>query len=296
MRLTHTAFNATFPTVFLGLAAAFQIVALYIYHGQKPDWVLTLLCFIITTGTYLLNRIFDKEDKINNVSRWNFYNSSILKSLFWILLSILALIGPVFLLIALNQYNLALLFGIISAIGFFYTIKMVPIFTKGKLSWTNLKSIPIGKNIIVCTIWGGGAIAISSVFLNINPFRSDLLMLFIAFFAGSCNSNIGADARDINGDTICKIKTLSNIIGFKNTFFLLSGINLSGILVELVLFSFGIGTYNLVICSIICILWAEISIIPQFTIPQHIGKITSEILADSQHLLCAPLLIVFSLI
>jgi 4-hydroxybenzoate polyprenyltransferase len=72
MRLTHTAFTATFPTFFLGLAAAFQITALYVYHGHKPDWLLTTLCFVITTGTYLLNRIFDKEDKINNVSRWNF--------------------------------------------------------------------------------------------------------------------------------------------------------------------------------------------------------------------------------
>ncbi|MBN1601667.1 MAG: UbiA family prenyltransferase [Chitinispirillaceae bacterium] len=292
MRLTHTAFTATFPTFFLGLAASFQITALYVYHGHKPDWLLTVLCFVITTGTYLLNRIFDKEDKINNVSRWKFFNSSSRKSVSWILLSFIALTGPVFLLMALKQFQLALLFGIISAIGLIYTVKILPYYKNGIVYWTNLKSIPVGKNIIVCTIWGGGAIAISSVFLNINPFRSDLLMLFIAFFTGSCNSNIGSDARDINGDTMCEIKTLSSLIGFKNTFYLLSGINLTGLITVLTLYNFGIGTYSLALCSSICIIWAELSIIPQFTIPQHLGKITSEILADSQHLLCAPILIV----
>ncbi|NLE00221.1 MAG: UbiA family prenyltransferase [Fibrobacter sp.] len=294
MRLTHTAFTATFPTFFLGLAAAFQITALYVYHGHKPDWLLTTLCFVITTGTYLLNRIFDKEDKINNVSRWNFFNSSIKKSVSWIFLSIAALTVPVFLLMILKQYQIALLFGIISAIGLIYTVKILPFCRNGVIYWTNLKSIPIGKNIIVCTIWGGGAIAISSVFLNINPFRSDLLMLFIAFFTGSCNSNIGADARDIDGDTMCEIKTLSSLIGFKNTFYLLSGINTAGLLTVIILYNIGIGTYNLALCSSICIIWSELSIIPQFTFPQHMGKIATEILADSQHLLCAPLLIAFT--
>lgn len=296
MRLNSIAFKATFPTIFLGIAAAFQITALYIYNGHKPNWFLTFLCFVITTGTYLLNRIFDKEDKINNISRWNFFNSNLAKSLFWILLSIFALIGPFCLLISLKQYNIALLFGIIAVIGFVYTVKMIPYIKGGVLHWTNLKSIPVGKNIIVCTIWGGGAIAISSVLLNISPFRSDLMMLFITFFVGSCNSNIGADARDISGDTMCDIRTLSSIIGFKNTFVLLSAINLIGIIAVLTMFNFGIGSLKLAIASCICIAWAELSIIPQFTWPNQFNAITKEVLADSQHLLCAPILIVCTLL
>jgi hypothetical protein len=53
--------------------------------------------------------------------------------------------SPVFLLMILKQYQIALLFGIISAIGLIYTVKILPFCRNGVIYWTNLKSIPIGK-------------------------------------------------------------------------------------------------------------------------------------------------------
>ena len=94
MRFASTAITATFPTFFLGLAASAQLIAFFVYFGLQPDWLVTGFFFVLTAGIYLLNRIFDKEDKFNNITRWRFFNLNRRRTFFWITISILTSFTP----------------------------------------------------------------------------------------------------------------------------------------------------------------------------------------------------------
>lgn len=287
MRLTHTAFTATFPTFFLGLAAASQLIAFFIYFGRKPDWVVAAFFCILTAGTYLLNRISDKEDKFNNILRWRFFNETPMKTAFWMTFAILTLIIPVISLILLNKYNTALQFAAISIVGVIYTIKMIPIIKKNKLDWISLKEIPPIKNLVVCTIWSGSAIVIAASMLGISIFRKDLLLLFITFFISTCNNTITSDARDIPGDQMRNIKTIPCKLGLKNTFRLLSVLSILGILLVSWCIFTGAVSISLTLFSLFIILWSYICALPQYLNFISLPKPVAELCMDSYVILIA---------
>jgi 4-hydroxybenzoate polyprenyltransferase len=295
MRLTNTAFNATFPTLFLGIAAAFQLIAYYFYLGVKPDWTVAVLFSLLTSGTYLLNRVMDKEDKFNNVLRWRFFNESSIKTTVWITISVLSIIVPVILLMMMKKYNTALQFAIISIIGFVYTVKIIPIFKNRNLSWINIKEIPMAKTIIVCLIWSGSAIIIAASTLDKSILRNDLLLLFISIFFGSLNNAITTDARDIPGDKMRNIVTIPSLLGIQNTFKLLSFLSIAG--------SLAIGSYMIcgfvnvpiALFSLVIIVWSYLCILPFYRTSFSIPKAIGELLLDSYLIVIAGGLIILGI-
>jgi 4-hydroxybenzoate polyprenyltransferase len=295
MRLNHTAFNATFPTFFLGIAAAFQLVAFFIYFGKEPDWIVTVLFCILTAGTYLLNRVSDKEDKFNNILRWRFFNETRLKTITWTTISILTLIIPVITLAALNRYNTALQFAAISIIGFTYTIKIIPILQRKKLNWISLKDVPEVKNLVVCTLWSGSAIVITASILDISIFRQDLLLLFITFFISTCNNTITSDARDIHGDRMRNIQTIPAKIGLKNTFKVLSFLSAVGIFLISMGFISGLVNVYLTAFSLFIVIWSYITAVPQYIKIVSLPKPVAELFMDSYVFLVAIGLIIIGI-
>jgi 4-hydroxybenzoate polyprenyltransferase len=186
-----------------------------------------------------------------------------------------------------KKYNTAFLFALIAIVGFIYTIKMIPLFYKQSIRWISLKDIPIGKNIIVCIIWAGSALAIAATFIDIRSSQIELILLFATFFIGNCNSTITSDARDVIGDKMRDISTLPGMIGLKNTFVILTIINISGISSILFLTMQGIVPIKLATFSLAVILWAGLCTIPQYFWTDKLPKTINELLIDSHLLLSA---------
>lgn len=290
------AITATFPTLFLGLAASAQLIAFFIYFGGKPDWIVVTLFCILTSGTYLLNRVSDKEDKFNNILRWRFFNETPMKTTIWMGISILTLIIPIIVLISMNKYDTALQFATLSIIGFIYTIKIIPIIKDKKLNWINIKEIPLGKTLVVCSIWSGSAIVIASSIMNISIFRSDLLLLFISIFIGSCNNAITTDARDIPGDQMRNIKTIPSIFGLKNTFKLLSYFSITGILLICACLLTGLVDIRIALFSMLIIIWTYLCILPHYHSSFTIPKTAGELLLDSYLIVIASGLVILGIL
>jgi uncharacterized membrane protein YwzB len=295
MRLNNTAFKATFPTFYLGIAAAFQLIAFFLYFNVQPNWLVVAMFFIATTGTYLLNRISDKEDKFNNILRWNFFNGTKSKTFIWTTVSIVALIVPIVFSLSMEKYDTAFLFAVIAIIGFIYTIKVLPISFHHSIRWISLKDIPVGKSLIVCIIWAGSALAIAATFIDIKNFQVELLLLFITIFIGTCNSTITSDALDVIGDKMRNVLTLPGMIGLKPTFIILNAINLIGISIVVFLTVQSCITPKLATFSISVILWAALSTIPQYFFTDRLPKTLNELLIDSHLLLTALGLIAFGI-
>lgn len=285
MRLTHTALTATFPTFFLGLAAALQLIAFCIYLGVQPDWTVATLFCILTAGTYLLNRVVDKEDKFNNILRWRFFNETPDKTAMWMTISILSLIIPSIALIAFKKSDTALQFAVISFISFTYTVKIIPSIKDKKICWVNLKEIPVLKNFVVCTLWSGSVIIIAASISGISVFRYDLLLLFITIFLSTCNNTIASDARDIPGDQLRNIKTVPVLIGVKNTILLLSVISSLGVILTGLLFSFGLINSYLFFFALFIIPWSYLCALSQCVKWISLPKAAVELLMDSDLLL-----------
>jgi 4-hydroxybenzoate polyprenyltransferase len=256
------------------------------YLKNKPDLVVAGLFFLITSGIYLLNRVIDKEDKLNNFERWQFFNGTRARTFFWITISAISLIGPILTLLALQHYRAAVLFIGISLFGTMYSIKMIPLFYKG-IRWISLKDIPLIKTIVVASTWAGSALMLATTISGISFFRIDILAIFATCFICTLNSTITADARDTQGDRQRKIYTIPVLIGSRATFILLTVINGLGVVCAALLAMIGILPLQLVIYVGVCIVWTGLCIVPQYTRLFPLSKTSLELLVDSHVMICA---------
>lgn len=275
------------PIFFLGSAASLQLITSTVYLEHNPDWQLIGLSFLLTSGIYLLNRVLDKEDQINNLPRWQFFNGTAVRSYFWITLSFLALTIPVLVPVMFKKTNVALIFSIFSLSGLLYSVRLIPVIMNRKIRWACFKDIPVTKSIVVCIIWGSGALLLAVANGNVSFFRTDIIIIFTVFTISSINSTVTSDVRDIEGDRIRKIYTIPVLIGPKATCRLLLSINLLAILLSFILVIKGTISMRIGLFSSFIILWAGLSTLPQFVKPGMLPKTASEILIDSESIISA---------
>lgn len=273
--------NAICPIFFLGCTAALQLICSTAYLKSRLDYSLVILFFFVTTGTYLLNRIVDNEDKFNNLKRWQFFNGNAERFKFWITIALLLLISPIVVSLLQKKIEIALVFAIISILGLFYSVKLLPWFINNKIRWFCFKNIPILKSLIVCIMWSGGALLLAVVGNNTNLFRADILIIFLVFFTCCFNSTISSDVRDIEGDRIRRIYTIPVLIGPQNTLKMLTFINVT-VMIAIIFFMLK-NTITIEVGAFCCflLLWAELSILPQYFLPGKVPKTVLEILVDS---------------
>ena len=220
--------------------------------------------FLITGGVYLLNRILDKEDKFNNLPRWMFFNKTLPRTMFWFLLAGSAIFGPVLLNVVSNRINVAIWFGVLSVIGIFYSVKLIPIlmYKKG-LQWISIKDIPIVESFVVCITWGGSGLILASAVTNVSVFRPDVLIIILTFVICNLNSTVTSDARDITGDKLRKIYTIPVLLEKGTLIFLI---------MRKCFGNCGFGCFRFFWFdsrqsfdfAALSVLWAGVSILPQF--------------------------------
>ncbi len=279
--------NAILPVLFLGTAAALQLISSAAYLRTKIDWELIGLSFFLTCGVYLLNRTIDKEDKFNNLPRWQFFNGRTGRSSQWIIISFIGLSFPVFFSLISQKFNVAFIFALFAVSGLFYSVKIIPIIVNHSVKWTCFKEIPIMKSLVVCMIWGSGALLITVAGGNLSFFRLDIIVIFMVFFISSLNSTITSDIRDIEGDKIRNIQTIPVLIGYQMTYKLLSSINLIAIAAALILAIKGWISINLFAFSLIVICWAGLTSLSQYWLSKKVPKTVTEILVDSESIVSA---------
>lgn len=278
----NTIFKALFPTFFLGVAAAFQLYAINLYLHQQNSFLIIILFFLVTSGIYLINRVVDKEDKFNNINRWNFFNKSPLVANAWLFLSSIFIISPFLILLFLNSIKLSIIFLCIAILGLAYSIKIIPIPSLKSYNWISLKDIPILKNIIVCILWGGSALLVS-VFSYTKSYLQvfDLIVILITFSITALSGSVGADSRDIEGDKIRGLITLPILLGEIKTCYLLELINVYGIVSIVCLLVAKTISPVIAFFGIFCICWAGITIFTQTMFTNRISRIIKELLVDS---------------
>lgn len=287
--------NAICPILFLGVTASLQLICSTFYLKSRLDYSLVILFFFVTAGTYLLNRIVDNEDKFNNLKRWQFFNGTTERFKFWMTTAVVLLVSPVVISLLQKRTEIALIFAIIAILGLFYSVKLLPWFINNKIKWFSIKNIPILKSLIVCTLWSGGALLLSVVGSNINLFRADILIIFLAFFTCCFISTISSDVRDIEGDRIRRIYTIPVIIGPQNTLKMLTFINLIVIAVVIYLMLRVAITIEVGVFCCFILLWAELSVLPQYFLSGKVPKTVLEILVDSVTIVYAICLGIISL-
>ncbi|NLE00731.1 MAG: UbiA family prenyltransferase [Fibrobacter sp.] len=287
--------NASLPILFLGASAAIQMIASCMYLKCILDFSLIFQAFLITGGVYLLNRILDKEDKFNNLPRWMFFNKTLPRTMFWFLLAGSAIFGPVLLNVVSNRINVAIWFGVLSVIGIFYSVKLIPIlmYKKG-LQWISIKDIPIVKSFVVCITWGGSGLILASAVTNVSVFRPDVLIIILTFVICNLNSTVTSDARDITGDKLRKIYTIPVLFGEKGTLIFLILVNVLAIVVLAASGFSGLIPGNLSIFAALSVLWAGVSILPQFITKIKLSKTVMELLVDSHLMITAVGLVILS--
>lgn len=288
--------NAIFPVLFLGCAASLQLISSTVYLNNRINISLMILFFFATSGIYLLNRILDKEDKFNNLKRWQFFNGTIKRSSFWITIAILLLVTPVIIPLLLNEIEISLIFTTISVLGLLYSVKLLPWLFKSEIKWYSIKDIPIIKSFIVCLIWSGSALFLAVAESDTNVLRTDIIVIFSVLFISSLNSTITSDVRDIEGDRIRRIFTIPVLIGPQVTLKMLTLINIAGISTVIFLTIYNVITIKLGILCCFILSWAGLSILPQYFLTTRLSKTTLEILVDSESIMCAICLGVLSVI
>lgn len=286
--------NAIYPILFLGIAAALQLGCSTVYLKNSLNFSLIILFFFVTTGIYLLNRVVDEEDKFNNLKRWQFFNGTAKRFCFWVSTAAVLLVSPVIVSLLMNKIEIALIFALICISGLFYSVRLLPWFFRREIRWFSFKDIPILKTFIVCILWSVSAFLIAVVDNQISIIRTDIMVILIIFFISSLNSTISSDVRDIEGDRIRKIYTIPVLIGPKTSLKMLMIIDIIGIVSATVLFIGNVITLKMLIFSCFVLMWAGLSILPQYFIPRKISKTTLEIMVDSESVICAICLVMIS--
>jgi 4-hydroxybenzoate polyprenyltransferase len=241
-----------------------------------------------------LNRIVDEEDKFNNLKRWQFFNGTTKRFCFWMSTAAILLASPVIISLLLRKIEVALVFALICISGLFYSVRLLPWFFKNEIRWFSFKDIPILKSLIVCVLWSVSAFLIAVVDSQISILRIDILIILMIFFISSLNSTISSDVRDIDGDRIRNIYTIPVLIGAQNSLKMLMAIDIIGIASVTVLFIGNVITLKMLIFSCFILIWAGLSILPQYFLPRKISKTALEIIVDSESIICAICLVMLS--
>lgn len=273
--------NAVFPILFLGSAASLQLITSYLYLKSKPDFLLIILFFSLTSGIYLLNRVLDNEDKFNNLQRWRFFNETSERRNFWIIIALIALIVPVILPVMISKHSIALTLALISITGLFYSVKLLPSIHNRKILWLSIKDIPYAKPLVVCILWAGSALLIAAIDVKMHQLRADIIVIFSVMFISCLNSTLTSDVRDIDGDRLRKIYTIPALIGQNGTFLLLTSINIGAIITICVIYMLNVIDLKLLFFSISVIVWTSIAILPQYIKHQFLPKTVVELMVDS---------------
>lgn len=287
--------NAICPILFLGSAASLQLGCFTMYLKSSLNVSLLILFFFVTTGIYLLNRIVDEEDKFNNLKRWQLFNGTTKRSGFWISTAAVFLISPVIVSLFQNKIEIALIFALICVSGLFYSVKLLPLFSKKQIRWICFKDVPALKSVIVCILWSLSAFLLVVVDNNISIFRTDIVLILLIFFISSLNSTISSDVRDIEGDQIRKIYTIPVLIGPRTTLKMLMIIDITAIMSVAGLFIGNVITLKMLVFCCFILMWAGLSVLPQYFFSRKIPKTALEIMVDSESIVCAICLIMLSI-
>jgi 4-hydroxybenzoate polyprenyltransferase len=263
------------------------MVCLTAYLNKRLDWLVVALSFSVTAGTYLLNRVVDAEDKINNSARWEFFNGSKPRSWFWLGTAIMLLGGPSIAALLREPRSVALAFMILGLVGTVYSLRVFPTVASKRLRWISLKDIPVVKSLVVCATWAGGGLSLTVAVNQLSFMRFDICVLFLAFFVGTMNSTITADARDMRGDHERGLLTIPILLGIKGTFWLLTIVN-AGTIALIVWFGLRSGlSAGLAAAAALGVAWAGLTAIPQYLAPSRLSKTVMELLVDS-HVIVGP--------
>lgn len=194
-------------SVFISMSGLLKLYFSFLFFGITPKINLLFAAFLVTYGTYSLNKLTDKEeDAVNNPvrSKYIYGNEKFLA------------------ILAVASYLTALLLGWFESI-FASCILLVPLMTGIIYSASifsvfgipRLKDVFVVKSLLVALSW-----TIMVTFLPATWFGWNfaiLLYIFFFFFIKSFVNTILFDVRDVKGDAENNVKTIPVVIGIPRT-------------------------------------------------------------------------------
>ncbi|MEA1895944.1 MAG: UbiA family prenyltransferase [Euryarchaeota archaeon] len=228
-------------SLFISVSGLLKLYFSFLFFGITPKINLLFAAFLVTYGTYSLNKLTDKEeDAVNNPARSEYVygNEKFLATL------------------AVTSYLTALLIGGFESI-FASCILLVPLVT-GIIYSANifsvfgiprLKDVFVVKSLLVALSW-----AIMVTFLPATWFGGNfatLSYIFFFFFIKSFVNTILFDIRDVKGDAENHVKTIPVVIGIPRTRLLLLAIQSILAIWLMLTFDFFSKYYLILIISII---------------------------------------------
>lgn len=266
-----------FPVVWQGLGAGLQLLGLSYYLGLQTDWILFTTTTVFVFSIYLLNRLTDSEDAYTRPEQRIYYQQNKLAIL---LAMSLVLFGCVGLLVFSG--NLLPWHFILLTIGVLYSIHLVPIYRKGKLTWLRLKDIIGAKNVVVSVLWAFNAVAL--LLGKGVPLQRPLFHIWIitgAFFFSIMANTISCDVRDIEGDKRLNVPTLGTALGRTRVLLLVSGmIGLACAAVAILYFK-QMLPLPLAVYSWAVMVWAVVFSLHNYLPKSRMPRETAEVLVDT---------------
>ncbi|MFH0925517.1 MAG: 4-hydroxy-3-methylbut-2-enyl diphosphate reductase [bacterium] len=210
---------AVFSNIYLAIGSFSMsyLVQRLLTDSFSPKFALISFFYIFSMVT--INRFADKKSfKLNEPSRYNFYNNYVKP------LQISALISSIISLYwayTLSRYIFLFLF-LCWLSGWFYTIKIRPLFLKNLLPISSLREIPASKTFFLAIGWAGVV-----VFVPILYFKSRDIVFFTYIFL-YCFGLVFIrqaffDIKDIQGDRMVGKETLPTFFGQTVTEYMMFG-------------------------------------------------------------------------
>ena len=228
-------------SVFISMNGLLKLYFSFLFFGITPKINLLFAAFLVTYGTYSLNKLTDKEeDAVNNPVRSKYIQGN---EKFLAILAVASYLAALLLgwsesVIASFVLLVPLLTGIVYSASIF-SVFGIP----------RLKDIFIVKSLLVALSWTIMVTLIPAIWFSWNFVI--LLSIFLFFFIKSFVNTILFDVRDIKGDIENQIKTIPVVIGLPRTRQVLLAIQ-SLLVIWLVLtFGFFSKYYIILIISII---------------------------------------------
>lgn len=255
-------------SIFLSASGLLKLYFSFLFFGITPKINLLFAIFLVTYGTYSLNRLTDKEeDAVNSPMRSRYIQSNEK------LLTILAVIS----------YITALLLGWFENI-FASCILLIPLLT-GIIYSTSifsvfgiprLKDVFVVKSLLVAISW-----TIVVAFLPAICFSENLIVvlsILFFFFIKSFVNTVLFDVRDMEGDAQNNVKTIPVVVGIFKTKRLL--LIIQSVLVIWLLLVFDLfSTYNIIL--VVSIIYGYFYIV-YFCNPKNHKGFLLDILVDGE--------------
>ncbi len=255
-------------SIFLSASGLLKLYFSFLFFGITPKINLLFAIFLVTYGTYSLNRLTDKEeDAVNSPMRSRYIQSNEK------LLTILAVIS----------YITALLLGWFENI-FASCILLIPLLT-GIIYSTSifsvfgiprLKDVFVVKSLLVALSW-----TVVVAFLPAICFSENLIVvlsILFFFFIKSFVNTVLFDVRDMEGDAQNNVKTIPVVVGIFKTKRLL--LIIQSVLVIWLLLVFDLfSTYNIIL--VVSIIYGYFYIV-YFCNPKNHKGFLLDILVDGE--------------